>query len=99
VSTPNAPLLSHSISRLWHLPYDTGDHPVVTVLLNPPLDERLEKLKKYIVRKEEGKELKGEALLTQLSKRVLVGEYIKEVKARRAEPRKKKGENGTSVIR
>ena len=54
--------------------------------------------KNYFVREEEEKELEGEVLLTQLSKRVLIGEYIKEVKARRAGPRKK-GENGTSVTR
>lgn len=90
VSPPNAPLLSHSISRPWHLSYVTGDYPIATVLLASPLDERLKKVKKYIVRGEKEKELKGEALLTQLSKMVLIGEYIKEAKDRRAELRKKK---------
>jgi hypothetical protein len=68
---------------------------VVTVSSASPSDERLKELKKYIVREEEKeKQFKTAKSLARLSKRVylaeLIGKYIEETEARKAEPRKKR---------
>jgi hypothetical protein len=71
--------------------------PVVAVLSASLSDERLKKLKKYIVQEEQKeRQLKAAASRTELSKRVFLAEfiakYIEETEARGAQCRKKRRE-------